>query len=218
MSMSWINSAAASGLRLLGRSAVGLTVCSLLAGCVSGGTSGAATSTPGAGRTTRAEHGSPRDWRYGTYTMTCDGLDPGGFSVTLVKGAGRAPADVGDTPYYDHFDVRYEADASGDIDGDGKPDTVVLLRCSPQPSNGFVEEVQVFSPARGRLGVLPSPSTLPEAVGIGAAVRPGRAVGRSRRHRGGHEGVRAGGLPCHRPVRACDRALALGRAAVRRVQ
>lgn len=172
MSMSWINSAAASGLRLLGRSAVGLTVCSLLAGCVSGGTSGAATSTPGAGRTTRAEHGSPRDWRYGTYTMTCDGLDPGGFSVTLVKGAGRAPADVGDTPYYDHFDVRYEADASGDIDGDGKPDTVVLLRCSPQPSNGFVEEVQVFSPARGRLGVLPSPSTLPEAAELAPLYDP----------------------------------------------
>src|SRR3954452_17485811 len=177
MSMSWVNSAAASGLRLLGRPAVGLTVCSLLAGCVSGGTSGAATSTPGAGRTTRAEHGSPRDWRYGTYTMTCDGLDPGGFSVTLVKGAGRAAADVGDTPYYDHFDVRYEADASGDIDGDGKPDTVVLLRCSPQPSNGFVEEVQVFSPPPGRRAVLPGPSPHPGAAELAPLYGPARLAG-----------------------------------------
>src|SRR5947199_7514563 len=98
MSMSWIHPAAASGLRLLGRSAAGLTVCGLLAGCVSGGTSGAATRTPDGGQTTRAGDGSPHDWRNSTYTMTCDGLDPGGFSVKLVKGAGRAPADVGDTP------------------------------------------------------------------------------------------------------------------------
>jgi hypothetical protein len=70
----------------------------------------------------------------------------------------------GGDPYYDDFDVRYETAAHGDIDGDGAPDTVVLLQCSPQPSNGTLEEVQVFSADHGRLGTLPSPTTLPEAV------------------------------------------------------
>jgi hypothetical protein len=164
MSTSWIASATTRRPALLRRSAVGLVAGSLLAGCVSGGPSGAAmTRSPGAGGTTHAESSPPPDWRNASYMLTCDGLAPGGLSVTLVNGVAQASAAGGGPLHYDHFDVRYEAEASGDIDGDGVPDAVVLLMCSPQPSNGSVEEVQVISPSRGRIGVLPSSTTLPEA-------------------------------------------------------
>jgi hypothetical protein len=163
MSTSWIASATTRGPALR-RSAVALMGCGLLAGCVSGGPSGAAMArSSGAGGTTHAESSPPADWRNASYTLTCDGLAPGGLPVTLVDGAAQASAEGGGPLHYDHFDVRYEAGASGDIDGDGVPDAVVLLMCSPQPSNGFVEEVQVISPTRGRIGVLPSSTTLPEA-------------------------------------------------------
>jgi hypothetical protein len=104
------------------------------------------------------------DWRNATYTLTCDGISPGGFAATLVDGAAQVPADAGQTPYYDYFDVGFEAAARGDVDGDGAPDTVVLLQCSPQPSNGIVEEVQVFAADGSLLGELPSPTTLREAA------------------------------------------------------
>jgi hypothetical protein len=43
------------------------------------------------------------------------------------------------------------------------PDTAVLLYCSPQPSNGILEEVLVYSGADGRLlDALPSSTTLTE--------------------------------------------------------
>src|SRR4051812_31786293 len=103
-------------------SAVGLAACLLLAGCRGTGAGGA------------AEHPAattpPPDWRNTSYPITCDGVVPGGFRAPLVNGAARVPADVGDTPYYDSFDVRFEASTSGDVDGDGVPDTVVLLQCS----------------------------------------------------------------------------------------
>ena len=74
------------------------------------------------------------------------------------------PAEISDTPDYTSFDVHLEAMVAGDLDGDGKPDTVVLLQCMPQPSNAFVEEVQVFRPAGSLMGELPSPRTLPETT------------------------------------------------------
>jgi hypothetical protein len=40
----------------------------------------------------------------------------------------------------------------------------VLLDCSPQPSNGVVQEVQLFSSTSRPLGALPSPSTLQAGV------------------------------------------------------
>src|SRR3954465_8540360 len=105
----------------------GLAACILIAGCAPTGHPGAASPAP--------------DWRDATYTITCDGVVPGGFRATLHDGAARVPGDVGDTSDYTHFDFRFEADATGDLDGAGRPDTVVLLQCSPQPSNGLVEEV-----------------------------------------------------------------------------
>jgi len=89
-----------------------------------------------------------------------DGIVPDGFSATVVDGASRVPADARLPPHYDHYDVRVTGMASGDVDGDGAPDAVVLLECSPQPSNGIVQEVLVFSSTGRPLGDLPSPRTL----------------------------------------------------------
>jgi hypothetical protein len=98
------------------------------------------------------------DWRNATYTITCDGVVPDGFRATLTDGAARVPADMGSD--YDYVDVRFEREAGGDVDGDRRPDTVVLLQCSPQPSNGILEEVHVFAAGGDELGVLPSPRSL----------------------------------------------------------
>jgi hypothetical protein len=119
-----------------------LAACVLLAGC--------------ADKT--HDNGEP-DWRDATYTLTCDGVVPTGFQVTLHDGADTVAST---TPDYQSFDVKLEADATGDLDGDGKPDTVVLLQCHPQPSNGLVEEVQVFNANDQLIAGLPSPRTLRE--------------------------------------------------------
>jgi hypothetical protein len=103
------------------------------------------------------------DWRNATYHLTCDGLVARTLSAKLVNGAAHVPAG-NQNRSYDSFDVHLESQATGDVDGDGKPDTVVLLQCAPQPSNAFVQEVQVFRADGSRLGVLPSPQTLPETT------------------------------------------------------
>jgi len=143
--------------RAMLRQAIGLMLCGLLAACATEVSGGAA---PGSQATTSA----PRDWRDATYRMTCDGIIPSGFDAKLVHGAARVPAEVSETPAYVEFDVRLEGTATGDLDGDGRPDTVVLLQCSPQPSNGFVQEVQAFRADGSELGALPSPRTLPETT------------------------------------------------------
>src|SRR3712207_543208 len=92
------------------------------------------------------------DWRSTTYTVTCDGIVPDGFPATVDGGAARVPADQDRPPHYDYFDIRVAGTGSGDVDGDGAADTVVLLDCSPQPSNGVLQEVQVFSSTGRGLG------------------------------------------------------------------
>ena len=136
----------------------------LLAGC-------AAQSGGVAARTSTST--APHDWRNSTYHLTCDGIVPGGFDATLVNGAARVPADVSQTPYYDNFDIRLVSTATGDVDGNGKPDTVALLRCSPQPSNAFVQEVQVFRAGGSLLAELPRPQTLVETTIIAPIYVPG---------------------------------------------
>src|SRR4051794_27579101 len=145
--------AAVSGFRT-----VVALACLLLVGCAaSGGRTGAAPSSAGAASTSA---GAAIDWLNRTYTVTCDGIVPDGFRTTVVDGSARVPADGSRPPHYDHYDVRITATASGDLDGDGVPDAVVLLDCSPQPSNGIVQEVLVFSSTGHPLGELPSPRTL----------------------------------------------------------
>jgi hypothetical protein len=106
------------------------------------------------------------DWSNRTYTVTCDDIVPQGFRATVVDGRARVPADGSRPPHYDHYDIRVTATAGGDVDGDGAPDTVVLLDCSPQPSNGIVQEVLLFSSTGRQLGDLPSPRTLQGAAPI----------------------------------------------------
>lgn len=100
------------------------------------------------------------DWRATTYELTCDDVVPGGFRARVVDGTARVPADAGRPPGYDHYEVRVVDTATGDVDGEAGADTVVLLECSPQPSNGIVQEVLLFSSSGRRLGTLPSPRTL----------------------------------------------------------
>src|SRR3954469_24337802 len=132
------------------RSVVALA-CLLLAGCASAEPTTGSAEPPG---------GATADWSNRTYTVTCDGVVPDGFRATVVDGAARVLADASRPPHYDHYDVRVRDVASGDVDGDGAADAVVLLDCSPQPSNGIVQEVLVFSSTGRPLGDLPSPRTL----------------------------------------------------------
>lgn len=133
---------------------VGALACILLAGCASGGRTGAG----------EVPAGAASDWLNATYTVTCDGIVANGFRVTVVDGGARVLADSSRPPHYGHYDVRVRATAGGDVDGDGAPDAVVLLDCSPQPSNGVVQEVQVFAATGRPLGALPSPGTLQVGV------------------------------------------------------
>lgn len=128
--------------------AVAVPACLLIAGC---GTDQGAGDAAGAAAV---------DWRNTTYTVTCDGVVPGGFRATVVDGSARVTADGSRPPAYDFYDVRVVSTADGNLDGAGAADTVVLLECSPQPSNGIVQEVLVFSSSARPIGVLPSPRTL----------------------------------------------------------
>src|SRR5215212_9617719 len=107
----------------------------LLAGCGGAEPAGAA----------RAPAGTATDWRNTEYTVTCDGVVPDGFRATVADGRARVLADGSRPPHYDYYDVRVTATASGDVDGDDAPDTVVLIECSPQPSNGIVQEALLYS-------------------------------------------------------------------------
>jgi len=146
--MSMVRSGSAPAV-LRGRTVLVLA-CLLLTGCAS--------QAPSA--TAEAPTSAATDWLNTTYTVTCDGIVPDGFRATVVDGAARVPADGSRPPYYEHYDIRVTATASGDVDGDGAPDTVVLLDCSPQPSNGIVQEVWLFSSTGRSLGALPSPRSL----------------------------------------------------------
>ena len=155
-----------------GRTVVPL-VCLLLTGCASEGPTGA----------TQLQAGAASDWLDTAYTVTCDGIVPGGFRAAVVDGSARVRADGSRPPHYDYYDVRVASTADGDVDGDGAADAVVLLDCSPQPSNGVLQEVQVFSSTGKRLGTLPSPRTLqgnaplpPEYDPEGLSVQDGEVV------------------------------------------
>src|SRR3954454_24207409 len=99
----------------------GLATCVVLGGCAQ------------ESRGEAAPESSAHEWRDATYTITCDGVVPRGFSTTLRNGAAVVPAEPPQP--FDSFVVHLETTATGDLDGDGRPDTVVLLECHPEPSN-----------------------------------------------------------------------------------
>ncbi|MGY1739524.1 MULTISPECIES: hypothetical protein [unclassified Blastococcus] len=157
-------------------------VAALLAGGV---VAGCSASEPAGSRSTPA--GAATDWRNTRYAVTCDGIVPDGLPATVVDGYARVPADGSRPPHYEFYEVRVTGTASGDLDDDGAADTVVLLECSPQPSNGVVQEVQVFASGGNRLGGLPSPRTLrgegvlpPLYDPAGLSVEDGEIVARMR--------------------------------------
>jgi hypothetical protein len=134
-----------SGAALRGGT-VAAVACLLLTGCAAAERAGDA----------HAAAPEATDWLNTSYTVTCDGTVPAGFRATVVDGSAWVPADASRPPHYDHYEVEVTATADGDVDGDGAPDTVVLLDCSPQPSNGIVQEVHVFSDTGRPMGTLPS--------------------------------------------------------------
>lgn len=81
------------------------------------------------------------DWKNTQYTLDCERTVP--IKVHVRNGHGDGPPD---SDYYNGYIVRVEAvTRPQDLTGNGKPETAVLLYCSPQPSNWFVQEVQVFT-------------------------------------------------------------------------
>lgn len=104
------------------------------------------------------------DWRSTTYELTCDGVVPEGFRARVQDGEATVPADGSRPPFYERYEVRVVSTATGDVDGEGGADTVVILECSPQPSNGILQEVLVHASSGQRLGSLPSPRTLQGAA------------------------------------------------------
>jgi hypothetical protein len=112
------------------------------------------------GRADSAPAAAAVDWTSTTYELTCDGVVPGGFRARVVDGTASVPADGSRPPFYDHYEIRVVQTAAGDLDGDGGDETVVLLECSPQPSNGILQEVLVLASPGRPLGTLPSPRTM----------------------------------------------------------
>jgi hypothetical protein len=159
MPVSWIGCGAAA---FRGRTVVGLAWL-LLTGCASAQRTG----------TAQMPRGAAIDWLNTTYTVTCDGIVPDGFRATVVNGGARVSADGSRPPHYEYYDIGVAATASGDVDGDGAPDVVVLLDCSPQPSNGVVQEVQVLASTGRPLGALPSPRTLQGGAQLPPVYDPG---------------------------------------------
>jgi len=152
--------------------AVVAVACLLLAGCAAGEGTGAAR-VPAAAV----------DRLNTTYTLTCDGVVPEGLRVVVEEGSARISADARRPPHYQYYDVHVRGAATGDVDGDGAPDAVVLLECSPQPSNGILQEVELLSSTGELLGTLPSPRSLqgdallpPEYDPDGLSVQDGEIV------------------------------------------
>jgi hypothetical protein len=95
-----------------------------------------------------AQNTPPVDWRNRAYTTDCDRALDQPLTVTLQAGTATSTASGG----FDQVTVTADAVVSGDLTGDGRPETAVLLGCVPQPSNYTTQEIQVFSDDGGRLG------------------------------------------------------------------
>ncbi len=106
----------------------------------------------------------PVDPKSATYRLTCDGSVPGGFTARLSGGAATVTGQEAGTSDYDRLDVTYQVSATGDITGDGAPETVVLLSCSPQPSNFTTQEVEVLGSDGNVVGELPDGASLKEGA------------------------------------------------------
>jgi hypothetical protein len=98
------------------------------------------------------------DWYNTSYISTCGGAAPHPFTVTVQNG--KSTASGGPQDPQQHYDMQIEAVQRGDLTGGGKSDTAVLIYCAPQPSNFYLEDVQVFGPDGNLLAELPHVGTL----------------------------------------------------------
>jgi hypothetical protein len=105
------------------------------------------------------------DWPNALYFITCDGIAAHPFAVQLSNGKGSTPGAAAGVRS-DRLDVALETAATGDLLNDGSAETAVLLSCSPQPSNGYVEEVRAFTSEGNFFGELPSPQSLVDPSAI----------------------------------------------------
>lgn len=102
----------------------------------------------------------PIDWLNTRYSVKCDGAF--GDPVTANVQQGRATGGDGATR---SWTIEVDPLATGDLTGDGRPETVVLASCTPRPSNYSVEELLVLDERGNTLATLPADSSLtnPEA-------------------------------------------------------
>lgn len=99
------------------------------------------------------------DWRNMDYEFDCAGLSKSPLNVRLRDGSGEVAGGDGVGPK--QYVLGLETVASGDLTGDGRPETAVLLSCSPLPSNFSVQEVHVYTETGQLLAKLPVLEPLP---------------------------------------------------------
>jgi hypothetical protein len=103
------------------------------------------------------------DWRNTQYDTDCAGMSDRPFSIRVRNGSGEFHSPGG----YSYYRVIVQATATGDLTGDGRPETAVLLWCTPQPSNFFVQEVHVYTEGTRLLAKLPPLDPLPTGLDLG---------------------------------------------------
>ena len=101
------------------------------------------------------------DWYNTGYTSTCGGIISPSFDIQVHNGKGTTPASS--QSGYQYYEVEVQAVKHGDLTGNGRADTAVLLYCAPQASNFFLQEVQVFGPDNRLLAELVDVATLTPA-------------------------------------------------------
>jgi hypothetical protein len=92
------------------------------------------------------------DWRNTTYTLPCGDVPDRPLTVTVRNGEGRTP---GDSRSRNAYLITVWAVATGDLTGDGRAETAVLLLCQPRSANFSLHDVLVFTRGRTLLGRLP---------------------------------------------------------------
>jgi len=110
----------------------------------------------------------PIDWQNTHYTVRCDGDFDAPLSADVRDGRATGRTSDGSRSWT----ITVDTVASGDLTGDGSPETVVLATCVPEPTNYSVEEILVLDERGGLLATLPDQRALvsPERFLTGTAV------------------------------------------------
>jgi hypothetical protein len=102
----------------------------------------------------------PIDWLNTRYSVKCDGAFGEPVTANVQQGSATGSAGAARS-----WTIAVDPLATGDLTGDGRPETAVLVSCTPQPSNYSVEELLVIDERGNTLATLPADSSLtnPEA-------------------------------------------------------